>query len=112
MKSLQNYLITESSRHIITCATYSEAAEQACDEAEKKRRSHHGGMCIEYYGSDYDKVADVFYKWYSVNCYIAKNDKTMAIPCTDEMEKDLCYSDEKSEETFSDMGLNYEDFGW
>lgn len=112
IKSLQNYLITESSRHLIICSTYSEAAEQACDEAEKKRRGHHGGMCIEYYGSDYDRVADVFYEWYRVNCYISKNDKTIVIPCTDEMEKELCYSEEKAAEKFAELGIPEDDLEW
>lgn len=105
-------LVNESSRHLIQCSSAREASDKACEEASKKRRGRGEGMCIEYYGSQPDKVADAFYDWFGVNCYFSKNDDITIIPCTNEIEKDICYSEEKTQETFSQMGLNPDDFGW
>lgn len=105
-------LVNESSKHLISCSSASEASDKACEEASKKRRHHDEGMMIEYYGSDPDKVADKFYEWYGVNCYYSKESNTTYIPCTNDIEKEICYSEEKTQEIFSQMGLDPEAFGW
>ena len=116
MKSISNFIsesfVNESSKHLITVNSADEASEMACKEAEKKRRRHDEGMMIEYYGKNPDKVADKFYEWYGVNCYYSKEANVTCIPCTDDIEKEICYDEEKAEETFANMGLNPEEFGW
>ena len=51
MKSLQEILnesiVNESSRYLISCSSANEASEKACEEASKKRKGHGEGMCIE-----------------------------------------------------------------
>lgn len=111
MKSISNFMnesfeINESSKHLIKIDSAEEASDKACDEAKKKRRGHDDGMMIEYHGKKPDMAADKFFEWYGVDSYYSKENNITYIPCTDEIEAEICYDEERGNEQLINMGLN------